>query len=92
MFGAAVAFRALFPIASLATDGGELEKPTKQAGEDRWVPSLAITGGITIQKQQGFADSNLFEDMSPIPASPPGEASSKGTTPASRPSSAPHWS
>jgi hypothetical protein len=69
IIGAVVALRALFPIASLATDGGELGEPTKQAGEDRWVPSLAITSGVTIQKQEGFADSVLFEDMSPNPIS-----------------------
>jgi len=67
IISAVVALRALFPIASLATDGGELGEPTKQAGEDRWVPSLAITSGVTIQKQEGFADSVLFEDMSPNP-------------------------
>ena len=63
--GAIVALRALFPIASLATDGGELEESAKQAGEDRWVPSLAITSGVTIQKQEGFMNSVLFEDGSP---------------------------
>jgi hypothetical protein len=66
MVGAVVALQALFPIASLATDGGDPEEPAQRAGEDRWVPSLAITGGATIQEQQGSADSFLFEDMSPI--------------------------
>ena len=65
MLGAVVALQALFPIASLATDAGDPEEPAKQAGEDRWVPSLAITGGVTSQKQQGLADSVLFEDISP---------------------------
>jgi hypothetical protein len=64
IIGAAVALQAMVSVASLATDGGELEEPTRQAGEDRWVPSLAITSGVTIQQQQGFADS-FFEDTSP---------------------------
>ena len=63
IIGAVVALQAIFSIASLATDGGELEEPTKQAGEDRWVPSLAITSGVTIQKQRGSANSVLFLDM-----------------------------
>jgi hypothetical protein len=58
--GAIVAFLALFPIAALAIDGGGPEEPAKQAGEDRWVPSLAIIAGATIQEQQGIADSCLF--------------------------------
>jgi hypothetical protein len=67
IIGAIVALWAFFSTASLAADGGELEEPTKQAGEDRWVPSLAITSGVTIQKQKGSANSVLFEDMNPIP-------------------------
>ncbi len=61
--GAVVALRALFPIASLATDGGDPGEPARQAGENRWVPSLAITSGATIQKQRGFADSDLVKDI-----------------------------
>lgn len=57
IIGAVVALSALFPIASLATDGGDPGEPAKQAGEDRWVPSLAIIGGTTIQQQEGFASS-----------------------------------
>ena len=68
MFGAVVALQALLPITSLATDAGDPEQPAKQAGEDRWVPSLAITSGITIQKQQGLADSVLFEDINSNPS------------------------
>jgi len=67
IIGAVVAPWALFPIASLATDGGAVVDPARQAGEDRWVPSLAITSGITIQEQDGFAESVLFEDMSTTP-------------------------
>jgi hypothetical protein len=36
-------------------------------GEDRWVPSLAITSGATFQNQDGLADSVLFQDMNPVP-------------------------
>jgi len=67
IIGAVVALGALFPIASLATDGGKSEARTQQAGEDRWVPSLAITSGITVQQQDGFSLSELFEDGSPPP-------------------------
>jgi hypothetical protein len=64
MVCAVVALQAPFPIASLAADGGV---PVGQQGEDRWVPSLAITGGATIQKQHGFVDSVVFEGMNPNP-------------------------
>jgi len=57
-------------IASLASDGGGVEEPSRQAGEDRWVPSLAITSGVTFQKHKGSADSVLFEDMSATPTTP----------------------
>jgi hypothetical protein len=67
IIGAIVASQVLFPTASLAEDAGELKESAKQAGENRWVPSLAITGGVTAQKQTGFANSVLFEDMSPNP-------------------------
>jgi hypothetical protein len=62
-----IALGALLPTPSLATDGGKLEEPTQQAGEDRWVPSLAITSGVTGQKQEGSANSLLFENQSPDP-------------------------
>jgi len=67
LVGAVAALWALFPVASFATDGDEPEARARQAGENRWVPSLAITSGITIQKQQGFANSVLYEDMNPDP-------------------------
>ncbi len=63
------ALGALFPAASLAVDGGDPEEPTKQAGEDRWVPSLAISGGVTIQNQDGTSDSFLVDvnsDSTPL--------------------------
>lgn len=65
--GALVALQALLPAASLAIGGGDPEEPARQAGEDRWIPSLAITAGATIQQQQGFAESLLFEEGSPDP-------------------------
>jgi len=58
---------ALRPLACLANDGNAATERTLQAGENRWVPSLAITSGVTIQKQDGYADSELFQDMSPDP-------------------------
>ena len=64
IIGAVVALQALFPIAPLAAGGGDPEEPVEQAGEDRWVPSLAITSGITLQEQKGTADSVLIEEVS----------------------------
>jgi hypothetical protein len=64
IIGAVVALWLLLPITALAANGGGSGPPSKQAGEDRWVPSLAITSGVTIQQQDGIADSVLFEDMS----------------------------
>ena len=60
IIGAIIASQVLFPIASLAEDAGELKESAKQAGENRWVPSLAITSGVTGQNQNGTADSCLF--------------------------------
>jgi hypothetical protein len=97
MLGAVVAFQALFPIASLALDGGDPEEPARQEGEDRWVPSLAITSGITIQQQEGFALSGLLvggdlpsvalqpesecQPGSPAPCPPPVPACGEGSPP-----------
>jgi hypothetical protein len=58
--GAIVALGLPFPIDSLAKDASESEESAVQAGEDRWVPSLAITSGITVQQQKGSADSCLY--------------------------------
>ncbi len=33
----------------------------EQGDENRWVPSLSIMGGALLQRQEGFADSVLFE-------------------------------
>ena len=60
--GALVALGAVSPIASLATDGGALAETAKQAGEDRWVPSLAITSGLTIQDQKGSVASFIIAE------------------------------
>ena len=64
LLGAMLALQALSAGASLAADGGD---PVTQEGEDRWVPSLAITAGATIQKQQGSSNSVLFKNGSPPP-------------------------
>jgi hypothetical protein len=66
IIGAVAALGALLPIASHASDGGKSEESTKQAGEDRWVPSLAITSGFTLQKHEGSAASYLEEPGEPI--------------------------
>jgi hypothetical protein len=71
IIGAVVALQALFPIASLATDGDDPEEHGKQAGEDRWVPSLAITSGVTIQQQDGSLLSGLLVDVNTPPDTPP---------------------
>jgi outer membrane protein W len=70
VFLSAVAFLALqviFPGVSLSSDEADSKRRPKQAGEDRWVPSLAITAGVSIQRQYGTANSVLFEDMTPPP-------------------------
>jgi len=41
--------------------------PPNQAGENRWVPSVAVALGVTIQKQSGYATSVLLEDDTPPP-------------------------
>ena len=66
ILGAVVALRMLLPIGAFAA-GGDGGAHTKQAGEDRWVPSLALTSGLVLQTQRGAADSVLFEDMTPPP-------------------------
>ena len=72
LLGAMLALHVLSAGASLAADGGDPSDggdPVRQEGEDRWVPSLAITSGITIQNQEGSSDSVLFEDgsLTPVP-------------------------
>jgi len=58
------ALGALFPAAARAADGGDPDAYTRQAGEDRWGPSLAITGGVTVQNQDGTSNSFLVDENS----------------------------
>jgi hypothetical protein len=60
---AVAALRALSPAAASADASSNPEEYAKQAGEDQWVPSLTITGGITIQEQEGSSDSFLTDMM-----------------------------
>ena len=55
MVGAIVALQALIPIPALAVGS---EEPLRQEGEDRWVPSLAISGGANFQDQKGCVNSD----------------------------------
>jgi hypothetical protein len=64
--GAAVALLTLFLLPKSAIAEGPPGDST-QAGENRWVPSFAITGGANFQDQRGWVDSVLFEDGSPDP-------------------------
>ena len=61
---AVLALQPPFPTASVAAEG---EGPAGQEGEERWVPSLAILAGATIESQKGSVDSVLFEDGSTTP-------------------------
>jgi hypothetical protein len=71
--GALLALPVLLPTASLAADDGapqeqaSPEQRNRQAGEDRWVPSLAILGGLTFQQQEGAANSVRFPGSNPPP-------------------------
>jgi hypothetical protein len=58
---AVVALQARLPAASLAAEGADPADHTKQAGEDRWVPSLTITSGVTIQGLDGSSNSFLVD-------------------------------
>lgn len=73
--GAVIALLMLFPPAAFAIGDDPAAGPA-QAGEDRWVPSLSITGGANFQQQRGWVDSNLFEGLNPDPV--PLEGSFKG--------------
>jgi hypothetical protein len=68
MVWAAAALQLLSPVASSAI-GDDPADPAGQDGEKRWVPSLAITGGATIQTQKGEVASALLENgaLEPIP-------------------------
>jgi len=64
--GAVFVLQTLAPAASLAAEAEEGEA-RRQAGEDRWVASFAISSGVNVQKQKGSAESFLFEDGTPPP-------------------------
>ena len=66
ILGAVVALWMSLPADTLAS-GGDASGPIKQAGEARWVPSLALSSGVVLQTQSGAADSVLFEDMTAPP-------------------------
>jgi hypothetical protein len=51
------------PARSVAAEARQI---TRQE-ENRWVPSLSISGGALIQPQKGSVDSVLFENGSPTP-------------------------
>ncbi len=66
-WSAVLALLAFLPAASSARE--EEQAKERQAGEDRWVPSLAVTSGITIQSQEASVAllsslSGLDEDFS----------------------------
>ncbi len=66
LFSAAVALSLGLPTAAFARDE---DPPTRthQWGEERWVPSLAISGGAIFQDMKGNVDSVQFEGGSPDP-------------------------
>jgi len=64
--GAAVALLTPFLLPKPAIAEGPAGD-SHQAGENRWVPSFAITGGANFQDQRGWVDSVVFEDGSPTP-------------------------
>jgi len=57
LLGAVIALQAPFSVEAGAADGGG---PALQSGEGRWVPSLAITSGVTVQSQEGAVESFLL--------------------------------
>lgn len=68
LFASALALGALLPATAFAAGPDQASAP-RQHGENRWVPSFAISGGAYFQKQKGWVDSVTFEDGSsdPIP-------------------------
>ncbi len=83
IIGAAVALWLPPATAAPARDGAAGEAPARQAGEDRWVASLAITSGVTIQQQEGSAESSLYREMtdSLVPLRLPAEGDDLGVSP-----------
>jgi len=55
------------PVVAFAIGDDEAEAVAAPDGEDRWVPSLAITSGAVFQRQAGIADSESLVDMTPPP-------------------------
>jgi len=58
---AAVGVQMTMPPSSIAEGDGW---PPRQAGEDRWVPSLVLTAGATIQQQEGAVTSLFYDALS----------------------------
>jgi hypothetical protein len=58
--GALILLKLPFPAGSLAAEVRPIT-----GGEDRWIPSISISGGALIQPQDGFADSVIVEDGAP---------------------------
>jgi hypothetical protein len=81
---AVAALDASFPIAASAQDPQRADRAGRdgEAGDDRWVPSLAATSGILLQPQDGSVDACLFAN----PADATGDCPAPGSTPL-RPSS-----
>ena len=66
--GAVAVLQLLLPVAPLAADeAARPHRQDRQAGEDRWVVSLAITSGVIAQEQHGSASSFLLEGNNPNP-------------------------
>ena len=67
LLGALLALQTAFAVVSRAADGGG---SALQAGENRWVPSFAITSGVTLQKMDGFTNSVLIPGDGDPPSVP----------------------
>ncbi len=62
---ALISLQALFPTAAPALPGEDAEDPRRQQGESRWVPSLALIAGATLQEHKGAAASSFLEGGDP---------------------------
>jgi hypothetical protein len=57
-----VSWSAVFALlAALPAASGAQEAKPRQPGEDRWVPSLALISGLTIQSQEGSVETFDFD-------------------------------
>jgi len=64
--GGCIALLLLIPQSSLAENPDAQEAaPPRQAGEDRWIASLAITSGATIQDWDASSNPFLIQDPNP---------------------------